>query len=100
MDFEEVKNRAANTPGSISAFTPSKRVKFEGYDAAEEAFIIMEVPSATNILLGPATSRSEVGAFALTEGAWDAVCAYLSMLDKNCPSYRWSWPNPNWKWPE
>jgi hypothetical protein len=43
------------------------------------------VPSATKTLLRPATTRSEEGDFAPTEDAWDAVCAYLSMLDKKLP---------------
>jgi hypothetical protein len=74
-DFEEVKTRVSKKLGSMPAFTPSKRVKFEGYDAAEKAFTLVEVPSSTKILLVPATSRSEEGAFALTEDAWDAMCA-------------------------
>jgi hypothetical protein len=47
MEFEEVKMRAAKKPGSIPAFIPSKRVKFEGYYSAEDSFVLMEVPSAT-----------------------------------------------------
>jgi hypothetical protein len=72
MDFEEVKTKK---PAPISAVTPNKQVKFKGYDAAEDAFVLMEVPSATNTLLRPAVSRSEEGAFALTEDDWDTVCA-------------------------
>jgi hypothetical protein len=85
MDFEEVKIRAAKKSGSMPDFTLSKRVKFEGYDAADDTFILMEVPSATDTLLKPAVSRSEEGAFALTEDAWDAVSVYLTMLDKTLP---------------
>jgi hypothetical protein len=85
MEFDEVKTRAANKSGSIPAVTPSKRVKFEGYMEADEAFVLIEVPSAIKTLLRPAVAMSEEGAFTLTENAWDAVCAYLDMLDEKLP---------------
>jgi hypothetical protein len=69
----------------MPAFSPSKRVKFEGYGAAEEAFVLMEVSSANKIILRPAISRSEEGDVMLIEDAGDAVCAYLSMLDTKLP---------------
>jgi hypothetical protein len=81
MEFEEVKTRAAKKPGSIAAFTPSKQVKLEGYAEVNESFVPMEVHFAIKTLLMPAVSRSEEGAFALTEDARGAVCAYLAMLD-------------------
>jgi hypothetical protein len=70
MEFEEVKTRAANKLGSIPAFTPIKRVKFEGYEEVEDSFVLMELPSVIKTLLRPAVSRSaEGGSFDLTEDA-------------------------------
>jgi hypothetical protein len=65
MEFEEVKTRAAKKPGARPAFNPSRRVKFEGYAEADEAFVPMEVPSAINTLIIPVVSMSHEGSFAL-----------------------------------
>jgi hypothetical protein len=77
--------RVAKKPGSRPAFTPSKRVKFEGYSETDEAFVPMEVPSAIDTLIRPTIYRSEEGAFALAYDDWDAVRVYLAMLDKHLP---------------
>jgi hypothetical protein len=88
MAFEEVKTRANKKPGSIHAFTPSKRVKFEGHADEEihKSFGPMEIPTAIKLFLNPAATRSEGVSFALSETAWDAVNVYLAMLDQKLPA--------------
>jgi hypothetical protein len=66
----------------MDSYDPSSHT-MAGYAEADEAFVEMEVPSTIKTLIRPAVSRSEEGTFTLTEDAWDALCAYLAILDKN-----------------
>jgi hypothetical protein len=54
-------------------------------EEANESFVPMEVPTAIKSLLKPALSRSEDEHFVLTDDAWDAVCACLSILHQKLP---------------
>jgi hypothetical protein len=87
MELKKVKMRASKKPGSRQAFTPSTRVKFEGYEeeGADDYFVPMEVPTAIKSFLKPALYRSEEVTFVLTGDAWNDVCAYLAMLYQKLP---------------
>jgi hypothetical protein len=78
------------------SFTPRKRVKFEGGEDSdsEDSFVTIEVPTAVKFLLKPGLTKSDDIPFALTEDFWNAVCAYLAMLDKKLPELEL--PKPNW----
>jgi hypothetical protein len=73
--------------GSSQAFTPQKRVKFEGEDdeELEDSFVTMNVPAAVKFFLKPVFSKSEDEPFTLSEDAWNTVCTYLAILDKKFP---------------
>jgi hypothetical protein len=56
-----------------------------GGEASQYSFVTMEVPTDVKLLLKPGLSKSDYIPFALTDDAWNAVCAYLAMLDKKLP---------------
>jgi hypothetical protein len=85
-EYEEIKLCAGKKSVFSQAFAPRKKVKFalEGVTAGAQA-VDLEASADSRSLLKPRRSVSEGVAHLLTEQEWEAVCAYVQLLNTRLP---------------